>query len=157
MCYSTLSIPLNLRSIKPCELRNFLHKQISPCELRLTWLPCGSSIRCFSHITEAVFAFLFDSWSWTNSQMLKRHSHYHYAISTYCDELTQLLNNLLDYTIQLTTYLLPCELLSRLLRYVTGLGFRVSHKPFKLHTSPWVQPLGPIRYPFSYQITKLVS
>jgi hypothetical protein len=36
-----------------------------------------------------------------------------------------LLNNLLDYTIQLTTYLWPCELLSRLLRYVSGLGFRV--------------------------------
>ena len=36
ICYSTLSTPLILRTIKPCELRNFLHKQISPCELRLT-------------------------------------------------------------------------------------------------------------------------
>ena len=51
--------------------------------------------------------------------------HYHCAITTYCDELPQLLYTLLEYKIQLTTYLLPCELLSRLLRYVSGLGFRV--------------------------------
>ena len=50
--------------------------------------------------------------------MLKRHSHYHYAISTYCDELPLLLHNLLDCIIQLTTYLLSCGLLSRLLRSV---------------------------------------
>jgi len=37
------------------------------------------------------------------------------------------------------------------------LGFRVSQLPLKLHTSPWVQPLGQIRYPFSYQLTELVS
>ena len=37
---------------------------------------------------------------------------------TYCDVLTQLLHTLLEYTIQHTTYLLSCELLSRLLRSV---------------------------------------
>ena len=37
-------------------------------------------------------------------------------IVTYCDVLTQLLHTLLEYKIQHTTYLLSCELLSRLLR-----------------------------------------
>jgi hypothetical protein len=75
---------------------------------------------------------------------------------TYCDVLTQLLHTLLEYTIQHTTYLLSCELLSRLLRSVLTPPFDSLHQPLKLHTSPWVQPLGPIHYPFSYQLTGLV-
>jgi len=39
--------------------------------------------------------------------------------------LTQLLYNLLDCKIQHTTYLLSCGLLSRLLRLLSGLGFRI--------------------------------
>jgi len=35
-------------------------------------------------------------------------------------------------------------------------AFAYLHQPLKLHTSPWVQPLGQIRYPFSYQLTGLV-
>jgi len=49
-----------------------------------------------------------------------------------------LLHNLLDYKIQLTTYLLSCELLSRLLRYASGLGFRVP----PLTTKTAYKPLG---------------
>ena len=44
---------------------------------------------------------------------------YRYAITTYCDVLTQLLNTLLEYPIQHTTFLLPCGLLRRLLRSVS--------------------------------------
>ena len=102
-------------------------------------------------MTEAVFAFLFDSWDRTNSLLLKRQSRYHYAISTYRDELPLLLNNLLDYPIQLTTYLLSCGLLSRLLRPTYCIA--TAHQPRILHTSPWVQPLEPMHYPFSYQLT----
>ena len=64
--------------------------------------------------------------------------HYHCAITTYYDVLTQLLHTLLEYPIQLTTYLLPCELLSRLLRSVSGLGFRVP----PLTTKTAYEPLG---------------
>ncbi len=35
-------------------------------------------------------------------------------------------------------------------------AFAYLHLPLKLHTSPWVQPLGQIHYPFSYQLTGLV-
>jgi hypothetical protein len=70
-------------------------------------------------MTEAVFAFLLDSWDRTNSPFLNRELRYHYAISTYCDVLPQLLNNLLDCRIQHTTYLLPRELLSDVLRPVS--------------------------------------
>ena len=35
-------------------------------------------------------------------------------------------------------------------------AFAYLHLPLELHTSPWVQPLGPIHYPFSYQLTGLV-
>jgi len=35
-------------------------------------------------------------------------------------------------------------------------AFAYLRQPFKLHTGPWVQPLGPLRYPFSYQLTGLV-
>ena len=64
--------------------------------------------------------------------------HYHCAITTYRDELTQLLNKVLLYPIQLTTYLLSCELLSRPLRSMSGLGFRVP--PFTTRTA--YEPLG---------------
>ena len=36
-------------------------------------------------------------------------------------------------------------------------AFAYLHQPLKLHTSPRVQPLGQIHYPFSYQLTGLVS
>jgi len=52
--------------------------------------------------------------------------------------LTQLLHTLLEYKIQHTTYLLSCGLLSRLLRYVSGLGFRVP----PLTTKTAYEPLG---------------
>jgi hypothetical protein len=64
--------------------------------------------------------------------------HYHCAITTYCDELPLLLNNLLGCRIQLTTCLWPCKLLNRLLRSVSGLGFRVP----PLTTQTAYQPLG---------------
>jgi hypothetical protein len=70
--------------------------------------------------------------------------------------LTQLLHKVLLYTIQHTTFLLSCELLRRLLRSVLTPPFDSLHWPLKLHTSPWVQPLGPIHYPFSCQLTGLV-
>jgi hypothetical protein len=35
-------------------------------------------------------------------------------------------------------------------------AFAYLHLPLKLHTSPRVQPLGQIHYPFSYQLTGLV-
>ena len=55
--------------------------------------------------------------NWTFSRLLNREMHYQLCYNwTYCDVLTLLLNNLLDYPIQHTTYLLPRELLSRLLR-----------------------------------------
>lgn len=88
---------------------------------------------------------------WTFCLLLNRELLYQWAITTYCDVLTQLLHTLLEYTIQHTTYLLSCELLSSLLRpmcYIT-----VTHQPLKLHTSPWLQHLEPIHYPFSYQLT----
>ena len=36
-------------------------------------------------------------------------------------------------------------------------AFAYLHLPLKLHTSPWLQHLGQIHYPFSYQLTGLVS
>ena len=56
---------------------------------------------------------------------------------TYCDVLTQLLHTLLEYTIQHTTYLLSCELLSRLLRSVCP---RLSTDPLTTQTA--YEPLG---------------
>ena len=64
--------------------------------------------------------------------------HYHCAITTYYDVLSQLLHTLLEYKIQHTMYLLSCGLLSRLLRYVSGLGFRVP----PLTTQTAYKPLG---------------
>ena len=89
-------------------------------------------------MTEAVFAFFDVSRDRTYSPLLKRQLRYHYAITTYRDELPQLLNNLLDYPIQLTTYLLSCELLSRPLRSMSGLGFRIP----PLTTRTAYQPLS---------------
>jgi len=51
--------------------------------------------------------------------------------------LTQLLHTLLEYTIQHTTYLLSCELLSRLLRSVCP---RLSTDPLTTQTA--YEPLG---------------
>jgi hypothetical protein len=62
-----------------------------------------------------------------------------------------LLHTLLEYKIQLTTYLLPRELLSDVLRPMSCIA--TVHQPRTLHTSPWVRPLEPTRYPFSYQLT----
>jgi len=52
--------------------------------------------------------------------------------------LTQLLHTLLEYKIQHTTYLLSCELLSRLSRSTSGLGFRIP--PSTIQTA--YRPLG---------------
>lgn len=108
ICYSVASFPLSLRPIKPCGLRDFYHKQISPCELRLAWLACASSIRCLSHMTGVVFAFLNVRRTWTLSRLLNREMHYQLCYNwTYCDVLLQLLNNLLGYPIQHTTFFSP--------------------------------------------------
>ena len=56
---------------------------------------------------------------------------------TYCDVLTQLLHKVLLYTIQHTTYLLSCELLSSLLRSVYP---RLSTDPLTTQTA--YEPLG---------------
>lgn len=74
----------------------------------------------------------------TFSSFLNRKMHYHCAITTYCDVLTQLLHTLLEYKIQHTTYLLSCELLSRLSRSTSGLGFRIP--PSTIQTA--YRPLG---------------
>ena len=58
-------------------------------------------------------------------------------IVTYCDVLTLLLNKVLLYPIQHTTYLLSCELLSRLLRSVYP---RLSTDPLTTQTA--YEPLG---------------
>lgn len=52
----------------------------------------------------------------------------------------------------------PIPFLSRSNQSSFTIGVRVSafayhHGPFKLHTRPWLQNLGPIHYPFSYQLT----
>ena len=144
----------------PCEpfsganhLRNFQHKQISPCELRLTWLPCGPSIRCFSHTTVSVFAFLFVRRTWTFSSFLNRKMIYHWSITTYCDVLTQLLHTLLEYKIQHTTYLSSRGVISRLLRSV----FVLLH-PLTTQTAllPLVATPRTITLPFLIPIGKLV-
>ena len=81
---------------------------------------------------------LLDSGIWTHRLFLNRELFYQWTISTYCDVLTQLLHTLLEYTIQHTTFLLSCELLRRLLRSVSGLGFRVP----PLTTQTAYEPLG---------------
>ena len=79
-----------------------------------------------------------ESWNRTNCILLNRKTFYLRTISTYRDELPLLLNKVLLYPIQLTTFLWPCELLRRLLRSVSGLGFRVP----PLTTQTAYQPLG---------------
>ncbi len=55
--------------------------------------------------------------SWTFSRLLNREMHYQLCYNwTYCDVLTLLLNKVLLYPIQHTTFLLPRELLRRLSR-----------------------------------------
>ena len=117
--YATLYLILRW----PCEpfscannLRNFLHKLISPCELRQTWLCCHSSIRCFSHTTETDFAFLLIVGVEPTAYFLKGNHSTIELYLTYCDVLSQLLHKVLLYKIQHATYLLSCELLSRFLR-----------------------------------------
>ena len=92
-----------------------------------------------------------ESWNRTNRILLKRKTLHLRAISTYRDELPLLLHTLLEYEIQLTTYLLPRELLSDVLRPMSCI--KTVHRPLTLRTSPWVRPLEPIHYPFSYQLT----
>ena len=60
---------------------------------------------------------------------------YHCAITTYCDVLTQLLNTLLEYPIQHTTYLSSRGVISRLLRSVS-----VLLRPLTTQTA--YEPLG---------------
>ena len=75
---------------------------------------------------------------------------YRYAITTYRDELTQLLYNLLNYTIQLTTYLLSCELLSNASRSVFlllgPLTINIAHEPLgatpRTNALPFLIPIG---------------
>lgn len=60
--------------------------------------------------------------------------------------LTQLLNKVLLYPIQHTTFLLSCELLRRLSRSMSGLGFRVPPRTIQtayklLGATPWTNTL----------------
>ena len=63
--------------------------------------------------------------------------HYHCAITTYYDVLSQLLHTLLEYKIQHTMYLLSRGLLSRILRSVSCVSQRM---PLTTHTA--YTPLG---------------
>ena len=56
--------------------------------------------------------------NWTFSRFFNREMIYHWSITTYYDELPQLLHILLEYKIQLTMYLLSRGLLSRISRSV---------------------------------------
>ena len=70
--------------------------------------------------------------------------------ATYCDVLTQLLNNLLDCPIQHTTYLLSCGLLGDASRPLSNIA--TDQQPLTLRLSSWVQPLEHRHYTFSYQL-----
>ena len=70
-------------------------------------------------MTEAVFAFLLIVGVEPTVYFLKGNRPTIRLYRTYCDVLPQLPHTLLEYTIQHTTYLLPRELLSRLLRSVS--------------------------------------
>lgn len=152
-----LSYPLNLRSIKPCGLRKIEHKQISPCELRLTEFSGESSIRCLSLTTEADFAFCLNGWNWTNCIPRKRRILFHWATlqptkmcclscftrfcrakyntpSTFC---------LADYSVIFHDKCIATA--------VTPV--KATQKPIRLLTSSWVRPLEQMNYPFSYQLT----
>ena len=124
ICYSTLSTPLILRTIKPCELRNFLHKQISPCELRLTWLACASSIRCLSHMTESVFAFLIVSGIWTYCLLLNRELLYQMSYNN----LLRCADSVAAYSfgIHNTTHHVPFLLRSNQTSFTINVGSRLS-------------------------------
>ena len=65
---------------------------------------------------------------WTLSRLLNRELALPFAYNwTYCDVLTQLLHNLLDYTIQHTTYLLSCGLLGDASRPVSPYCYRATN------------------------------
>ena len=148
----------------PCEpfkcantLRNFQHKQISPCELRLTWLPCGPSIRCFSHTTESVFAFLIVNWIWTNSRLLNRGV----ALPLRYNNLLRCADSVAEYSFGIpnTTHHVPLVLRTTQSSFAICVAPPVSrqpHWPLKLQYRPWLQHLGLYHYPFPYQLTGLV-
>ena len=136
------------------QLRNFQYKQISPCELRLTVLPCGYSIRYFSHMTESVFAFMLDSGFDATA----------YSLTGNCSTMSYI--NLLRCADSVASYSFGIQNTTHHVLFVlrtTQSSFAVNvlillpiHQTLKLHTSPRVQPLGQIHYPFSYQLTGLV-
>ena len=85
-------------------------------------------------MTEAVFAFLLIVGVEPTAYFLKGNHSTIELYRTYRDELPLLLDNLLEYRIQLTTYLLPRELLSDVLRPMSCI--KTVHQPLTLHTSP---------------------
>jgi hypothetical protein len=68
--------------------------------------------------------------------------------ATYDDVLPQLRHTLLEYSIQHTKYLSSCGLISHISRTMS----KPSHHPLILDRSPWLQHLGQLPYPFSYQL-----
>jgi hypothetical protein len=70
---------------------------------------------------------------------------------TYYDVLLLLRHELLIHIIQHTTYLLPAGY--SVVLHDSCNASRQFHKPLILHISPWLQHLGQMHYPFSYQLT----
>jgi hypothetical protein len=64
--------------------------------------------------------------------------------------LTQLLHNLLGYTIQHTTYLSSCGVIGHASRPVSNIA--TDHQPLTLRSSLLVQPIRHEHYTFSYQL-----
>lgn len=85
---------------------------------------------------------------WTHRRFLNRELLYQMSyIATYYDVLPQLLHDLLSHKIQHTMYLSSCGLLSRSSRSTYNV-----RQPLELRTTPWLQHLGTIHYPFSYKL-----
>ena len=84
-------------------------------------------------MTEAVFAFLLIVGVEPTAYFLTGNHSTIELYRTYRDELPLLLHNLLDCIIQLTTYLLPRELLSDVLRPMYCIA--TAHQPRTMRTS----------------------
>ena len=94
---------------------------------------------------------------WTCSRLLNREMHYHCAITeptAMCWLCCWIKFCSTQYNTPRTFGLASYSVVFCDLCRVSA--FAYLHWPLKLHTSPWVQPLGQIHYPFSYQLTGLV-
>lgn len=142
---------------QPCELyrsanslRAILNQHSLPCEFRVPALSFDCRIKPFSLHSEADFAFYMSivgieptadslKWSYSTNELY---------CATYDDVLPQLRHTLLEYSIQHTKYLSSCGLISHISRTMS----KPSHHPLILDRSPWLQHLGQLPYPFSYQL-----